>query len=109
MQRPRSPTSPPSLWLVLVPKQQFLPNLMNLMYANRTGSQNHCRCDCVCRSYVAQRLTASFRSHTAVSPHDWQTYEEMRTLALDKHHLRLDAIDLPTQASDQRKAFWALP
>ncbi|KAL0047176.1 hypothetical protein WJX82_008696 [Trebouxia sp. C0006] len=54
------------------------------------------------RSYVAQRLTASFRSHTAVSPHDWQTYEEMRSLALDKHHLRLGAIDLPTQASDQR-------
>ncbi|DBA77759.1 TPA: hypothetical protein ACH3X2_008449 [Trebouxia sp. C0005] len=54
------------------------------------------------RSYIAQRLTASFRSHTAVSPHDWQTYEEMRALALDKHHLRLGAIDLPTQASDQR-------
>jgi len=50
-------------------------------------------------------LTASFRSHTAVSPHDWQTYEEMRTLALDKYHLRLGAIDLPTQASDQSKAF----
>ncbi|DBB01020.1 TPA: hypothetical protein ACH3X1_000922 [Trebouxia sp. C0004] len=54
------------------------------------------------RSYIAQRLTASFCSHTAVSPHDWQTYEEMRILALDKHHLRLGAIDLPTQAPDQR-------
>ena len=72
-------------------------------------TQIDCHCNHVCRSYVAQRLTASFRSHTAVSPHDWQTYEEMRSLALDKHHLRLGAIDLPTQASDQSKAVWALP
>jgi len=103
------PPHPPPPGLVLVSKQHVSPDLVNLMYANRKGSQNHCPCDRVCRSYVAQGLTASFRSHTAVSPHDWQTYEEMRTLALDKHHLHLGAIDLPTQAPDQSKAARALP
>ena len=50
---------------------------------------------------MEDHLTASFRSYAAVTPHDWQTYEEMRGLALDKHGLHVGAVDLPTQASDQ--------
>ena len=57
----------------------------------------------VCRAYVEQTLSSSFRSHTAVTPHDWQTYEEMRRLALDKYGLCIDAIDVPKQAWDQSK------
>ena len=53
---------------------------------------------------MEQHLTASFRSYAAVTPHDWQAYEEMRSLALDKHGLHVGAIDLPLQASDQRES-----
>lgn len=54
-----------------------------------------------CSAYVEATLTASFRSYAAVTPQDWQTYEEMRSLAFDKHGLIIGAIDLPAQASDQ--------
>ncbi|KAL3162328.1 hypothetical protein ABBQ32_010012 [Trebouxia sp. C0010 RCD-2024] len=54
------------------------------------------------RAYVEGALTASFRSYAAVTPHDWHAYEEMRSLAFDKHGLVVGAIDLPIQASDQR-------
>lgn len=50
---------------------------------------------------MQQRLSASFKGYTAVTPHDWQTYEEMRNLALDKYSLSIDAIELSTQASGQ--------
>lgn len=53
---------------------------------------------------MEENLTASFRSYAAVTPHDWQAYEEMRSLALDKHGLQIGAIDLPLQASDQSKS-----
>ena len=53
------------------------------------------------RGVVEQRLSASFASHTAVTPHDWQTYEEMRNLALDKYGLRIEPIELPVEPSNQ--------
>ena len=61
-----------------------------------------------CREYVEHYLTASFRSYAAVTPQDWQAYEEMRSLALDKHDLHVGAIDLPLQASDQRESLCPL-
>ena len=73
-----------------------------------TGTVCNCiscsECAAYCRAYVEDNLTASFRSYAAVTPHDWQAYEEMRSLALDKHGLHIGAIDLPLQASDQSKS-----
>lgn len=56
---------------------------------------------CIDRLYVEKKLSASFRSHTVVTPHDWQTYEEMRNLALDKYSLRTEPLDLPVLPSNQ--------
>ena len=58
---------------------------------------------CYTRAYVQARLSASFQSYTAVTPQDWQTYEEMRNLAMDKFGLTIDPIELPTQAQHQGK------
>ena len=61
-------------------------------------------CAAYCRAYVEGELTASFRSYTAVTPHDWHAYEEMRSLAMDKHGLHVGAIHLPLQTSDQSES-----
>ena len=78
------------------------------MEAEGTETSCECKpgpkCAAYCRAYVEDNLTVSFRGYAAVTPHDWQTYEEMRSLALDKHGLHIGTIPLPLQASDQRKS-----
>ncbi len=80
---------------------------VTLMLSGPHGT-NTCVAAAVDRAYVEETLTNSFRSHAAVTPHDWQTYEEMRSLAQDKYHLHIGAVDLPTQASDQSKVLDSL-
>lgn len=53
------------------------------------------------KSRVENYLNAAFYNHTAMAPHDWKTYSEMRHLAEHKYGLKLEDIHLPGQKLEQ--------
>lgn len=53
------------------------------------------------KSRVENYLNAAFYNHTAMAPHDWKTYSEMRHLAELKYGLKLEDIHLPGQKLEQ--------
>lgn len=53
------------------------------------------------KSYVEQYLSKTFYDMTALTLHDWKTYEEMRILAKEKLGLDLQKTYLPSQNLEQ--------
>ena len=53
------------------------------------------------RDYVQNYLERQFYNMTALQPHDWKTYEEMRALAKEKYNMTLTEAHLPGQILDQ--------
>eukprot|EP01062_Namystynia_karyoxenos_P059273 TRINITY_DN50728_c0_g1_i1.p1 TRINITY_DN50728_c0_g1~~TRINITY_DN50728_c0_g1_i1.p1 ORF type:complete len:1241 (+),score=561.49 TRINITY_DN50728_c0_g1_i1:104-3724(+) len=53
------------------------------------------------RAIVEHYLESQFYNLTAMAPHDWKTYEEMRALAKERYNMDLTEAHLPGQTLDQ--------